>query len=78
MAKLTAAERRQIQAEAAAAAKLTLTSEDAHNILVLLERVGTTGVQEATLLAIIGQKLTHLKGTFQGAPRGEDTAAAAE
>lgn len=51
----------------------SLTPEDAHNLIVLLNRVSTTGVQEAMLLAILAQKLSGIKGTFTGAPSGENT-----
>lgn len=65
MAKKTAAERK-AEAAVAAAAKLELTPSDAHNILVLLQRVPTTGVDEATLLAILASKLKAIKGDYSG------------
>ena len=74
MARKTAAERKAIQRAAIDAADkaLALTPQDAHNILVLLDRVPTKGHTEATLLAILAQKLKQIKGAFKGEPSGED------
>jgi hypothetical protein len=72
MAKPTAAQKKALEEAQANAARLTLTPEDAHNILVLLNRVTTTGTQEAMLLAVLAQKLAALKGAYQGTANGED------
>ena len=43
-----------------------LNQQDAHNLLILLNRVSTTGVNEAQLLAVLASKLTVIKGDFNG------------
>ncbi len=79
MAKQTAAQKKAIEAGKAAARaavdaadKLEINPSDAHNILVLLQRVQTTGVDEATLLAILASKLKAIKGAYTGEPSGEN------
>lgn len=42
-----------------------LTSQDAHNILQLLNRVQTTGIQEAQVLGILAHKLTLIRGPLK-------------
>lgn len=50
---------------AAAKAVPGLSSEDAYNILILLDRVQTRGMQEAALLVTVAQKLHLIKGAFE-------------
>lgn len=47
-----------------------LTPEEAHNTLLLLNRVTTTGMQEAALLVTLGQKFHALKGAYEGPKDG--------
>ncbi len=42
-----------------------ITQEDAHNTLLLLNRVSTTGMQEAALLVTLGQKFHAIKGAYE-------------
>jgi hypothetical protein len=70
MAKQTAADRAALK-QAAEEAQ-ALLPEDAANLLVLLDRVQTKGVQEASVLAICAHKLTVLKGNYKGATSGKD------
>ena len=74
MARKTAASQAKAVADAAKQAALQqVNPQDAHNILVLLDRVQTTGHREATLLAVLAQKLTLIKGSYTGEPSGEDS-----
>ena len=41
-----------------------LTQQDAHNILMLLNRVQTKGIQEAQVLGYLANKLNTLRGAF--------------
>jgi hypothetical protein len=67
MSKETPAERK-IRLATARASKeaLALTPEDAHNVLILLDRVTVTGVNESMLLGVLAQKLARIKGKFNG------------
>ena len=47
-----------------------LTAEDAHNAIILLNRVQTRGMQEAALLVTLGQKLSAIKGNFEAPKNG--------
>jgi hypothetical protein len=51
-----------------------LTGQEAHNTLMLLNRVQTTGIQEAMVLGLIAQKLEKIKATDPtvGKTDGED------
>lgn len=52
---------------------MALTQEDAHNLIVLLNRVSTTGIAEAKLLGVLANKLEQIKGSYiPGGPSGED------
>lgn len=52
-------------AKAALEARTTITPEDAHNTIILLNRVQTTGMQEAALLVTLGQKFHTIKGSYE-------------
>ena len=61
------ATQRAIEAAATAAteeAAITISDQDAHNLLVLLDRVPVTGVQEATLMALLATKLRNIRGQY--------------
>lgn len=52
-----------------------LTKDDFNNLLVFLKRVPCEGLVEATVLAVLGQKL---KNILEEVPVGEDSSPAAE
>ena len=55
---------------------MALTQEDAHNLIVLLNRVQVTGISEAKLLGILATKLEKIKGSYvPGGPSGENASA---
>jgi len=58
--------------KAVANAVPVITPEDASNLIVLLNRVTVTGVQEAMCLGVLGNKLQLIKGNFE-ATNGKDT-----
>ncbi len=56
-----------------------ITEEDAKNTLVLLDRVQVTGVQEATVLAVLSNKFREIANApAKEVTDGEDTPTATE
>ncbi len=51
-----------------------ITAQDAHNLIQLLDRVQTQGIQEAMVLGILANKLQAIKASDPnvGGPGGED------
>lgn len=70
MAKNTPKTRTPRAETAVAKAAPVLSQEDAFNILILLDRVQTRGMQEAALLVTLAQKLHLIKGTFEASKNG--------
>lgn len=50
-----------------------LTPQDAHNLLVLLNRVTATGVTEAQIVTVLAAKLTKFKETKSEDADGENS-----
>lgn len=70
MTKNTPKTRRPRAATVAKAVAPVLTKEEAFNILILLDRVQTRGMQEAALLVTVAQKLHLIKGNFEAPKNG--------